>query len=49
MERWCFTTTLRGTKMDFYNAFFEELNIHQIFEGFVYVHGLHCVKLMVIV
>ena len=37
MERWHFTTTFRGTKMDFYNAFFKELDIHQIFEGFVYV------------
>ena len=39
MERWRFTTTFRGTKMDFYNAFFKELDIpvHQIFEGFVYV------------
>ena len=24
-------------KMDFYNAFFKELNVHQTFEGFVYV------------
>ena len=37
MERWHFTTTFRGTKMDFYNAFFKELDIHQLFEGFAYV------------
>ena len=37
MERWCFTTTFMGTKMDFYSAFVKELNIHQIFGGFVYL------------